>query len=167
MDRTLRIIQDGCPLAQLVFTYQTPTTGEAIITVNKIIEVAPGIYATEPLYLKRVEVTQSAMHTIAEVKAFDLNFLREQIETPSGIANSMQLEYIPVHYRYLINVPAIAAIVDIRADFAADKKELSLVSASRIIDDTTGSGHSIEINVDFVKRIFGQGKVRVDLVDTR
>jgi hypothetical protein len=165
MDRTLNLIQDGCLLAEIIFAYQTPTTGIVKISVNKIIDAGLDIKTTMPLSLRSFAITYPLLGSINKAKEFDRNFVAQQPEFEGGISDAVEYVYPKTIRRYVVGNINLGAIANIHANFVTNSKQLTLVSGKSISRDTIVKSKNNELNVDLIRRVFGEGNVNIELVD--
>jgi hypothetical protein len=153
MDRELRVLKDGYLFAEMVFNYETQTSGKVNITMYIAVDVTEDIKSVYPVSQYETNVSHPALYSVEEIKAFDLAFLKEQPDTASQLNDSLEFLYEPVKYRYVVGKPVVG-IADIHANFSENKKELRFISATHIKEDHSLAGDSIECNVDLLKRSF-------------
>jgi hypothetical protein len=163
MDRDLRVLKDGYTLGEINFEYETQTSGNARITVNKVADLKDGLKTVYPLYTIIESFSHGAFSSIEETKAFDETFFKRQPETEAQLNGDIKYEYTTAHYRYLIKTTITtgidnktiitAGIADIYANFSENKKELSFISARRISSDHEMPSDSLETNFALLNRL--------------
>ncbi len=171
MDRQLRVIKDGYLLAELIFNYQSQTTGFANITQYMPMPVTGGIYPVVPISTYQTGVEHAEFNSIFEIETFDRAFLAAQPTPPipdgSGyvyeLTADMEYVYDAVHYRYVLGNGSLIGIADIYADFMENTKALKFTSGQRINFDGNEPSDSIECNADLCKRFC---ETHFDLIPT-
>lgn len=152
MDRDLRVYKDGLLCVELVFNYQTATTGTVKVTVNRIVEVEDGFKSIVPVYLFEEAVHhESPLTSLEEIKAFDGALIEGLPGDDAKLDGNETFLYEPVHYRYVIGEKNVIGIADIKADFLENRKELQFTSARRILEDCPASSNVFETNVEMLK----------------
>ena len=160
MDRDYQIMKDGYLHAKVKFRYDRGINGKAFITTyrsydNDDEEGTKSVYESgtydEYIFHDR------ALKTVEEIKAHDRSFAQKNHFIKENLTGKIEFIYEPVHYRYLIGDDRHnIGIVDIQADFSANKKELQFISARKVREDQPLSSDSAETNIDLIKRLAEQ-----------
>jgi hypothetical protein len=153
MDRELIVLKEGYTLGEVVYKYETQTSGLAYIQLNKIVEIEHGMKAMYPLYQCEVEFSHEEFDSIEAAIAFDKLFFKKQPEMEPQLEGDIAFTYPAVRYRYVISPGGVLGIVNIDADFLANKKDLQLISALRIKNDRILPSDSLECNITLLKRL--------------
>jgi hypothetical protein len=159
MDRQLHVIKNGYLFAELVFNYQSQTTGVVNITFYRPIAIGEGLYPVVPLVTFQTAVAHPALNTIGGIETFDRAFVKALPAPPQGdepfdysFDDRMQYVYDAVHYRYVLGNGGLSGIADIYANFTENTKELKFTSGIQISFDASTASNSMECNVDLCKR---------------
>jgi hypothetical protein len=158
MDRNFRVVDKGRLVAELKFTYERQLFGKVFITTygwykiddqEEIVSVYPK--ASYELYIHH----NQPLNSIKEIKAFDISYIKNEARIPAeDLKGNLELEYERVYYRYFLSTHiAPIGIVDIKADFNENIKELQFISTRQIRDDHTLSSDSAECNKELMKRL--------------
>ncbi len=153
MDRELRVTEGGYDLAELKYSYDTPTSGKVRIKINRIYDLGDDMKSTYPLYEFESYFSHKALTSIAELKAFDKEFLKEQADFSSHLANSLEYIYEPLEYRYVIAQRDVVGIARIKADFNENLKEMQFLSGRHQKEDMSLPSNSFETNRSLLNRL--------------
>jgi hypothetical protein len=160
MDRDYQIMKDGYLYAKVKFRYDRGINGKAFITTfssydNDDEEGTKSVYESgnydEYIFHDR------ALKTIEEIKAHDRSYAQKSPYLSRDLTGKIEFIYEPIHYRYVIGDERHnIGIVDIQADFNANKKELQFTSARKVREDQSLSSDSTETNGDLIRRLAEQ-----------
>jgi hypothetical protein len=155
MDRELRVMKDGCVLAELHYDYERPTSGKVKILINRIYDLGDDMKSTYPIHQYETYVNhRSAPKSIDELKAYDMELLKREPDFMENFSADLEYVYEPLQYRYVMEQGrlGVVGITEIETDFNADKKEIKFISARRLKEDLNISSNSLEPNRFIITR---------------
>jgi hypothetical protein len=158
MDRNLRVLNSGRLIAELKFKYERQTYGNVDITIygwyyideeETMVSVYPKWTSNYPVHHNHL------LHSVEEIKAFDSSFVHKEANiSAEDLKGNLEFIYDRVHYRYHLSTHiAPIGIVDIKADFIENFKELQFTSARQIREDYPLSSNSAECNKELMRRL--------------
>ncbi len=160
MERHLQVYdKSGALFAEFYFNYETATSGEVRITTYTQGETIAGIDIKPviPLTTYTVPFSHGKINSIDEIKKFDQSPAIDQLLEAAGMSiRNMDFVYPSTvrAFRYnILHQADCVGIVNIRANFIENIKELEFMSASRIKSDEALSSNSLETNQALLRRM--------------
>lgn len=156
MDRELKVMKDGCILAELSYDYERPTSGKVNIIINRIYNLGDDMKSTYPIYQYESYFNHnSPPKSIDELKAYDMDLLKKERDFTENLGGVIEYIYEPVQYRYIMERGhlGVIGIAEIDTDFNTGKKEMKFISARRLKEDMNISSNSLESNRFIITRL--------------
>jgi hypothetical protein len=153
MDRELHVKEAGYELAQLQYTYDTPTSGKVWIRINRIYDIGDDMKSFYPIYEYESYFNHQAFTSLAALKDYDKDILKQQSDFTPQPGNLLEYIYEPMEYRYVIKHRDAVGIARIKTNFDENMKEMDFLSGRRQKEDITLSSDSFEINKALLKRL--------------
>jgi hypothetical protein len=158
MDRNFRVLNNGRLVAELKFKYERQPYGNVDITTYGwyYIDEEETMISVYPRWTHNTTVHHNhLLNSIEEIKAFDWAFVQKDANiSAEDLKGNLEFIYERMHYRYHLSTHiAPIGIIDIKADFYENIKELQFTSARQIREDYPLSSNSVECNKELMRRL--------------
>lgn len=161
MDRTLTVFKpSGHKLLEVTFYYDHPGQCKAhhqeyrqLYDDNDPNDENKSVYPSMDM---EHYVNYRAFRSIDEIKAFDKEFVKKELERYVGDTSKCKFEYdpSPVLYRYVLeNHRGFMAMINVKFSFIDNTKEIKLLSGFHPRFDMDVSTNSLEPNVAAIVKI--------------
>lgn len=169
MDRELRVSNNGTVHAELKFVYDRPGSGKVWIVIYRVYDLGDDMKSSYPLFEMEQYFSHGEFKTIEQIKEFDRSFLKKQPDTEEIFAASMDFNYDPITYRFVISHRDIVGVANIDFDFDKNERNMNFMSCRHMKDDYQLTSDSFQTNKAFIEhftseylQLWGVNTVRVN-----